>query len=459
MGRLIKNHWARLIILTAAAYQVGSAIEGFIWPKVFWDFMTKNLNGAVKPIPVLQILNLLLGLLGLAWEWPLKYFAGTLPHRSIEFRLILYPLSALLSMLLYQGTDPAIYYLVGIGVYFWAYSEGEVVCAVPWTLPKRNSLKLPQSPGSGMSPPASNEDFHIETALATDDTEDVPVNKKTSFNGRLNQYFHMSKNIPSRQDTLSKRKSESESNDQASSNDNDSNSKRRKKAVSAAVLNLPKRITRSRSASSSSPASLASPSPSPATEPSTPGRSRARRQPSSRVNPGIMTGATGHVYAHPSNLYWKLLHWSGITTIRHPPSDTYRLPELYNIGNTNIVERPTRDASMLSKAEMDAGVPVLEEKVAKQRPEAVCLVGKSIWEAVWRVRKGRAIRKEEFRYGWQDESENMGRGEGWNGAPVFVATTTSGLAAGMSMAEKQAVWNELGKWVKSRREAKNTRPM
>ncbi|KAB8260507.1 uracil-DNA glycosylase-like protein [Aspergillus pseudonomiae] len=337
-----------------------------------------------------------------------------------------------------------------------------------------------------MSPPASttliNEDFHSETALATDDAEDVPVNKKTSFNGRLNQYFHTSKNIPnpSRQDTLSKRKSESESNDQSSSNDNDSNSKRRKKAVSAAVLNLPKRITRSRSASSSS-----SPAPSPATEPSTPGRSRARRQPSSRkstpasspvsllrdtipsnlslllvgVNPGIMTGATGHVYAHPSNLYWKLLHWSGITTIRHPPSDTYRLPELYNIGNTNIVERPTRDASMLSKAEMDAGVPVLEEKVAKQRPEAVCLVGKSIWEAVWRVRKGRAIRKEEFRYGWQDESENMGRGEGWNGAPVFVATTTSGLAAGMSMAEKQAVWNELGKWVKSRREAKNTRPM
>lgn len=106
--------------------QVGSAIEGFIWPKIFWDFMTKNLNGAVKPIPVLQILNLLMGLLGLAWEWPLKYFAGTLPHRSIEFRLILYPLSALLSMLLYQGTDPAIYYLVGIGVYFWAYSEGEV---------------------------------------------------------------------------------------------------------------------------------------------------------------------------------------------------------------------------------------------------------------------------------------------------------------------------------------------
>lgn len=110
---------------------------------------------------------------------------------------------------------------------------------------------------------------------------------------------------------------------------------------------------------------------------------------------------------------------------------------------------------MLSRAEMNAGVPLLEAKVAAQRPEVVGLVGKSIWEAVWRVRKGRAIRKEEFRYGWQDEGENMGRvdGEsGWRGARVFVATTTSGLAATMSMAEKQAVWRELGEWVVRRRE-------
>lgn len=107
---------------------------------------------------------------------------------------------------------------------------------------------------------------------------------------------------------------------------------------------------------------------------------------------------------------------------------------------------------MLSRAEMDAGVPVLEAKVAAQRPEVVCLVGKSIWEAVWRVRRGRGIRKEEFRYGWQDEGENMGKGAGWDGARVFVATTTSGLAAGMSMPEKQAVWNELGDWVVKRRE-------
>ncbi|CBF81874.1 hypothetical protein AN5458.2 [Aspergillus nidulans FGSC A4] len=123
MGRLIKNHWARLIVLTAS---VCSAIEAFIWPKIFWDTWTRNLDGAVTPVPVLQILNLLMGLLGVAWEWPLKYLAGTTAHRSIEFRLLLYPLSSILAALIYQGTNAAIYYLIGIAVYFWAYSEGEI---------------------------------------------------------------------------------------------------------------------------------------------------------------------------------------------------------------------------------------------------------------------------------------------------------------------------------------------
>ena len=106
--------------------QIAAAFEGFFWPKIFWDFLTTNLNGAVKPIPVLQIINLLLGILGLAWEWPLSYLSGTAMHRSMEARLVVYPLSSLAALLLYQGTNPGIYYLVGMGVYFWAFSEGEV---------------------------------------------------------------------------------------------------------------------------------------------------------------------------------------------------------------------------------------------------------------------------------------------------------------------------------------------
>lgn len=50
---------------------------------------------------------------------------------------MVYPLSALAALLLYQGTNAGIYYLVGVGVYFWAFSEGEVVCERAWELPMR----------------------------------------------------------------------------------------------------------------------------------------------------------------------------------------------------------------------------------------------------------------------------------------------------------------------------------
>jgi hypothetical protein len=106
---------------------------------------------------VLQVINLIFGIIGLAWEWPLPLLAGTGLHRSIEARLIVYPLSALCALLIYQGTNSGLYYIIGMGAYFWAFSEGEVrqaifptsllimltsikiVCPEPWTLPKRGS--------------------------------------------------------------------------------------------------------------------------------------------------------------------------------------------------------------------------------------------------------------------------------------------------------------------------------
>jgi len=124
-------------ILTLFTDQIAAALEGFFWPKIFWDFLTKTLDPAVKPVPVLQIINLLFGIFMVAWEWPLGILAGSSIHRSIEARLALLPLVALSAALLYQGTNPAIYYVVALGVYFWAYSEGEVSgdpLGFAWTL-------------------------------------------------------------------------------------------------------------------------------------------------------------------------------------------------------------------------------------------------------------------------------------------------------------------------------------
>lgn len=170
------------------------------------------------------------------------------------------------------------------------------------------------------------------------------------------------------------------------------------------------------------------------------------------TNPGIRTATAGHAYAHPSNLFWKLLHSSGCTDVRLPPEMDVDLPRLYCMCNTNIVERPSKDAAELSKAEMAAGTPILEDKVRKHRPEAVCIVGKGIWEAIWRWRYKREIRKAEFKWGWQDDKERMGGVEGeWDGASVFVTSSTSGLSASLRPHEKEAIWRPFGEWVKTRR--------
>lgn len=178
------------------------------------------------------------------------------------------------------------------------------------------------------------------------------------------------------------------------------------------------------------------------------------------TNPGIRTATAGHAYAHPSNLFWKLLYSSGCTDRRCRPDEDVDMPRLYAMGNTNIVERPTKDAAELSKREMAEGTPILEAKIAECKPEAVCIVGKGIWEAVWRYRHGRNPSKDDFKWGWQDDKENMGvvdeetsvdSGAQWKGAKVFVASSTSGLSASLRPAEKEAIWKPFGEWVKRRR--------
>ncbi|KNG48859.1 G/U mismatch-specific DNA glycosylase [Stemphylium lycopersici] len=181
------------------------------------------------------------------------------------------------------------------------------------------------------------------------------------------------------------------------------------------------------------------------------------------TNPGVQTATAGHAYAHPSNHFWKLLHSSGLTDRRLKPEEDRSLPALFCMGNTNIVERPSKDAAELSKEETAAGTANLEAKFLKYKPEAVCIVGKGIWEAIWRYRYRKNMGKNDFKYGWQDEEHNMGRspkdaqeeldtdGNIWRGSKVFVTTSTSGLAASLKPAEKEAIWKPFGEWVQKRR--------
>lgn len=170
-------------------------------------------------------------------------------------------------------------------------------------------------------------------------------------------------------------------------------------------------------------------------------------------NPGLATAIAGHSYSSPTNSFWRLLHSSGCTPDRQlPPSMDEHLPALYSLGHTNLVSRPSRSATELSKEEMANAVPELEEKIRRWRPEAICLVGKAIWEVIWRSKTGRGIKKKDFDWGWQDM--RFAGEEGWKGCRAFVVPSTSGLVAGYSPEFKRAIWKELGNWVQERRKEK-----
>ena len=160
---------------------------------------------------------------------------------------------------------------------------------------------------------------------------------------------------------------------------------------------------------------------------------------------GIATALANHGFAGASNKFWPLLYSSGITTLRHTFQADKSLPALYRVGITNLIPRPTRSASELSKEEMLSHVDEVEDKIRNYKPKAVCVVGKGIWDAIYeRKNFGQKVGKD-FKYGWQ--SLRMGVASEWSGARCFVTPSTSGRVAAYSREFQEVLWKELGKWV------------
>ncbi|KAI0076151.1 DNA glycosylase [Panus rudis PR-1116 ss-1] len=97
------------------------------------------------------------------------------------------------------------------------------------------------------------------------------------------------------------------------------------------------------------------------------------------INPGCKSAEVGHHFANPTNHFWKCLHRSELTDRLLPPTEDFTLPQAYNIGLTNLVDRPSAEQAELSNQDMVSGVPVLLSKIARFKPRVVCFVGKGIW--------------------------------------------------------------------------------
>ncbi|MGM8366549.1 G/U mismatch-specific DNA glycosylase [Virgibacillus sp. W0181] len=96
-------------------------------------------------------------------------------------------------------------------------------------------------------------------------------------------------------------------------------------------------------------------------------------------NPSIRSSETGYHYANPTNRFWTILHEAGLTPKKFKPSENDQLLKL-GYGLTNIVARPTKAASDITKKEYEEGRIKLKEKIVYYNPSIVCFVGKGVYQ-------------------------------------------------------------------------------
>ncbi|MEU6875948.1 G/U mismatch-specific DNA glycosylase [Streptomyces sp. NPDC046751] len=130
------------------------------------------------------------------------------------------------------------------------------------------------------------------------------------------------------------------------------------------------------------------------------------------INPSLMTGATGHHFAHPGNRFWPVLHRSGFTPRQLKPAEQTELLR-YGLGITNVVARATARADELSAEEFREGGKILAAKVEDLRPRWLAVVGVTAYRT--------AFGRQTARIGPQDHTIG--------GARVWALPNPSGLNA------------------------------
>ena len=154
------------------------------------------------------------------------------------------------------------------------------------------------------------------------------------------------------------------------------------------------------------------------------------------INPGVMSATSGHHFAGPSNRFWGLLYAGGIVSEPITHEDDVRLPE-WGIGVTNLVARPTPGIDTLAPIEYQEGWKILEQKIARFRPEIVAFVGVTMYRALWRVLEQTPPGGAVIKPGFQNATIH--------GAKLFVLPNPSGRNAHFSYADMLQAFSALGR--------------
>ena len=112
------------------------------------------------------------------------------------------------------------------------------------------------------------------------------------------------------------------------------------------------------------------------------------------INPGLYTAAVGHHFARPGNRFWPALYAGGFTErVLSPFAERELLKSGYGI--TNVVQRATVSADMLTKEEIVAGGERLRAKVLRYRPRVLAVLGLGAYRTAFNQPKAMVGRQED----------------------------------------------------------------
>ena len=100
------------------------------------------------------------------------------------------------------------------------------------------------------------------------------------------------------------------------------------------------------------------------------------------INPSVYSAVVGYHFARPGNRFWPALYASGFTPRLLAPPEQDELLTL-GLGITNVVERATVSADVLTGEELTEGGRRLEAKVRRYRPRVLAVLGISAWRTAF----------------------------------------------------------------------------
>jgi double-stranded uracil-DNA glycosylase len=113
------------------------------------------------------------------------------------------------------------------------------------------------------------------------------------------------------------------------------------------------------------------------------------------INPGLYTAAVGHHFARPGNRFWPTLYAAGFTDRLLSPFDERELLKS-GYGITNVVQRATASADMLTKEELFEGGARLRAKVLRYRPKVLAVLGLGAYRTAFNQPKAAVGRQQDL---------------------------------------------------------------